>query len=114
MRETLRKEKWFVGVFTVSALLIVGGWIWALVALRHVSSPLVLHFNADIGISQIGELWNICAIALIALIAVTVDAVIGFALLARERFIAWLVAAAALSFSVLIFIALAAIISFNT
>jgi hypothetical protein len=114
MREILRREKWFVGALGISALLVAGGWVWAFVALRYTASPLALHFNADIGISQIGSLRNVSSIALISLVAVAADAIIGISLLERDRFLAWLTASAALLFSILIFIALAAIISFNT
>ena len=101
------------GIFAVSLLFVLGGWLWAYLTLRKIAEPLILHFNSISGITQIGNLRDIANIAVLGLITIFVDFWLAIELEERDRFLGKLLAAGGLFLSILIFIGFAAIIGVN-
>jgi len=100
-------------VFGASFVLVFGGWLWAVLALRHISQPLILHFNSYVGINQIGDIRDLTAVGFIGVLAVIMNFFIGLELDARDRLWGKMLAAATFFLAALIFIGFAAIINVN-
>lgn len=100
-------------LFLVSFALVFGGVLWTYFSLGGASGPVIIHFDSLTGISLIGSFWSLVGFGIMALIIVTFNFLIAFELRERDRFLARLAAVVTLLFAVLIFIALAAIISVN-
>lgn len=98
--------------FGVSLIFVIGGWIWAYLALRGASTPLILRFNAQ-GINQVGYFWDLAKVGIFGLGVVAVNFLISIELERRDRFLGKLAAVFTFFLSVLIFIYFAAIISVN-
>ncbi len=113
MLKKFSKFKIVTSAFAVSFCFVMGGWLWAYLALRKVSQPLIIHFNNAVGINQIGDLYDLTAVVLFGLIALLLDFCIALELEERDWFLGKLTAAAGLFLSILIFIGFAAIISVN-
>ena len=96
-----------------SALLILAGWIWAYFALRHITQPLILHFNRYDHINQIGDLADVAHIAFFGLLVTAANSAVALVLEARDWFWGKLVAAATAFFAILLFIFFVVIISVN-
>lgn len=103
----------FIAAFSVSALFIAGGFVWALIALWGVSPALIIHFTAGVGINEVGAIWRLCAVAALAVSAVCVNFLIAMELERRGWFLGALIAAATVLFGVLIFMYFRSIIFVN-
>jgi hypothetical protein len=112
MRHIL-KHKLLVAFFSLSLILVVGGGLWAWGALRHISQPLILHFNDKVGINQTGTVFDLLKVSAVGLVATLVNTLISAALVEREKFFSFFVAGGTLLINILIFIGFAAIISVN-
>lgn len=99
--------------FLTSLALVLSGWLWAYFSLRSIPSPYILRFVSDVGVTQLGDLEDIAAVGVVALIAVFLNFVLAFELETKSKFLAKLLAFSTLTFTVLIFIGFAAIISVN-
>lgn len=97
----------------LSVAFVLGGWLWAHFALKHISQPLILHFIPGGGITWVGNVRELAAIGATALVAVSINSILAFALEDRDWFWGKLLAAATLAISILLFIGFAAIISVN-
>jgi len=97
----------------VSILAVLGGYVWALIALRGSQATLILHFNNLSGINQYGGMSQIVFWGLFGLLAVSVNTLLALELADRERFLSKMVSAATVAFAALLFIAFAAIIGVN-
>ncbi len=113
MRLELLRRRIFVTAFVVSLLFVIGGLVWALVALKGVSPVLIVHFTAGVGINEVGTLWLLGAIAVLAVSAVCVNFLIAMELEKRGWFLSTLVAATTVLFGVLIFVYFQSIIFVN-
>ena len=109
----LLKFKIIIGSFVAALVLVAGGTIWAYFALRRITEPLILHYNGQRGISQIGDIWNLLAFGGMGFIMLALNFGIALALEERHPFWGKIVAVANLILGVLIFIGLMAIISVN-
>lgn len=105
---------------------VLGGWIWALVALSFVGSrqpgvPLILHFDDLRGITVVGGLGTIIFAGIFGLVVVGMNFAIAreftlrtsVANATRSRFLGRFLAGMTLAFAILLFIAFAAIINVN-
>jgi len=99
--------------FALCFLFVAGGWLWAYIAFRNINQPLILHFNNYAGITRIGDLADLTYPGILGLVVIFINFLIAFNLEERDWFLGKLMAAATLSFSILIFIGFAAIISVN-
>lgn len=97
----------------ISALFVISGWLWAHLALRGLDHPLIIHYASGRGIDATGSVGNLAQIGVLGIVIVLVNFALALELETRDRFLGKLVAAGALFFSILIFIAFAAIISVN-
>lgn len=112
-REKLTKYSLVSSTFLVSAAFVAGGWLWASVALRGATQPIIIHWSSVQGITQIGSVRNLTEAGILGLVVVAVNFFIALALEERDWFLGKLLAAATLVFSILLFIGFAAIISVN-
>jgi hypothetical protein len=113
MMQRIRKFRFISSIFLTSLIFIFGGMVWAYFALRGVKTPLVLHFNNLAGINQIGSSADLLRFGGTAIVFIILDLFLALELETRDIFLGKLLAAAALFFSILIFIGFAAIISVN-
>lgn len=113
MRLELLRRRIFVSVFVISILFIAGGLVWALVALWGVSPVLIVHFTAGVGINEVGTLWHLGAVGVLALSAVCMNFLIAAELEKRGWFLGALAAVVAMLFSILIFVYFRSIIFIN-
>ena len=98
----------------LSFLFVLGGSLWADLALRGVANaPLILHFNDIDGITSVGSLATIIFIGLLGLAIVIMNFFIALEFDARDRFLGKFTAVLTLIFAILLFIAFAAIINVN-
>lgn len=101
-------------VFLGALAFVVGGWVWAYVALRGITNtPLILHFDDLSGITAVGTLTNIMFMGFLGTVVVLVNFVTALEFEARDRFLGKLTAAITFIFAVLLFIAFTAIINVN-
>lgn len=110
---TAKKHRLIVGVFAISFILVVGGWLWAWFYLQTIDQTLILHFNDRVGINFVGRIGDLTGFVVMALVAVIMNFILALALEDRGWFLGKLLSAATLAFAVLIFIGFAAIISVN-
>ena len=108
------KIKGPVPVFLALAMVFVlAGSFWSFFALHASESRLILHFNEEDGITQTGSIAEVMNIGFGGLLLVLINGAIALSLDKRDRFWGKIVSVATLFMGVLIFIALAAIISVN-
>lgn len=103
----------FYGPFTASLLFIAGGWFWAWSVLGDIRSPLILHFSDYTGINQIGNMADIHGLGATGAIIVILNFILARTLRPKESRWVKLLAGATLFLAILLFTALAAIISVN-
>jgi hypothetical protein len=113
MPTKILRYKVISAAFGLCFVLVGGGVLWAYVALKNVSGPLILHYNSIEYITQIGDLRALLAAGVFGLIALLVNFILALELKEREWFLGELLAAGSVFMSTLIFIAFAAIISVN-
>ncbi len=111
--EKILKHRLVAVVGGASLVLIAGGWLWGYFALRHVRQPLILHFNNLVGIDYIGSASDLAVLGVFGLLSVLVNTFLALELEEKDWFWGKLLVAATAGFAVLLFIALAAIISVN-
>jgi len=118
MAEFIQKVRrhWPVAaVFGASLILVLGGWLWAALALRRVDATqtLILHFNNLVGINQVGDTGDLAVAGVLGIVAVIVNFLISVELEDRDWFLGKLITVATFAFSALLFIGFTAIISVN-
>jgi len=114
MGKKIIKHKALAAACLAAIALALGGFLWAYFSLWNMSGgPLVLHFNDMNGITDVGNLWGIASIGILGIVVTVVDFFIAMELEERDRFLGKIVAVASVFFAVLLFIAFAAILSFN-
>ena len=111
--QKILKYKLISTTFLVSGLLVLGAWLWAILALSGINQPLIFHFSSYAGINEIGNLGNFANIAVFSLLTVGLNFTLAFALVERDWFWGKLLAAGTLVYALLTFIGFAAIISVN-
>ncbi len=104
-----------ITAFCVMALaFVIGGCIWAYVALKSTGSgPFILHFNDIEGITEVWGISTILFMGIFGVIAVLADLVIAIELAGHERKLGNTLAAGGLVFAILLFMAFAAILKVN-
>ena len=97
----------------LSLIFVLGGWVWAFLALRNISQPLILHFSGQTGIDQTGFEGDLARVGIFGLVVVAINFLIAVELEARDRFLARVTSGVTLFLGLLIFIYFVAIISVN-
>ena len=98
----------------VSVAFVLGGFVWAYTSLSTSGAgPFILHFNDMDGITSVGGLGVIVFMGVFGLAATVMNFFIALEFEVRDRFLGKIMAAATLVFSVLLFIAFAAILNVN-
>ncbi len=112
-KDGILKFRIVYSMFLFDFALVLGGVLWAYFSLRNASGPVVIHFNDIAGINRIGSFWDVVGIGVTGLAIVVLNLFIALEFEKRDRFWGKLAAAFTVVVSILIFIALAAIISVN-
>lgn len=99
--------------FLLATVLILGGWIWAFLALRNLPKGIVTGFNSDVLINQIGSVSDFSAIGFFGILMVFFNFLISTELESRDSRFAKAVALVTALIGVLIFIYFSAIIGVN-
>ena len=100
-------------VFFLGLILVLGGWLWAILILGQIHQPLIVHFSSYTGITAIGGLSNFAYVAIFSLLVLVVNFCLALALEKRDQFWSKFMAITTLIYALLIFIGFAAIISVN-
>lgn len=100
-------------VWLISLAFVIGGWLWAYLAFKHSSGPLITHYTPLSGISSLGGRSELSEVGTFGLLVVLMNSWLAFELDKRGRFWGALVTGITFLFSVLIFIGFGAIISVN-
>jgi len=109
-------EKHLVSILCWTAVaFVLAGFSWSLVALAPIrATPIILHFNDIDGITAVGGLGTIVFMGVFGLLIVLMDFAIAHELDSRgRRFLGRYLAATALIFAILLFIAFLAIVNVN-
>lgn len=121
---TIIKHRVITGLFAAAFAFVVGGFVWALVAIDMRTSGgtggaigsirrIILHFNDIDGITRIGGIENLWYAGVFAMIAVGINYAIALELDVRDRIMGKIMAAVTLVAAILLFIACTAILSVN-
>lgn len=113
MLKTLARFKITSAAFFTSLALVLSGWLWAYFSLKNLPSPYILRFVSNLGVTQLGDIKDISAVGVVAVISVLLNFMIAFELETKAKFLAKLLSFSTLTFAALIFIGFAAIISVN-
>jgi hypothetical protein len=113
MLEQIKKYKLVSGLLAASAIFVLAGFGWAMAMLGKITGPLVLHFNDLQGITSVGSMGVIVFGGVFGIVVVLVNSSLALEFEERNPFFGKLVAVLTLIFSILLFIAFAAILSVN-
>jgi hypothetical protein len=113
MFEQIKKHRLVSGLIAASAAFVLGGFIWAMLALEKATGPLILHFNDLAGIAAVGGIGTIVFGGVFGIVVVIVNGFIAIEFEERNPLFGKLIAILTLVFAVLLFIAFAAILSVN-
>jgi len=104
-----------VSIFAAfSACFVAGGTLWAYLTLQGINAPVfIIHFNDISGITEVGGPSTIIFVGVFGLLVVAADWLIAVALEERDPVLGKITAVAGLLFSILLFIAFAAILNVN-
>lgn len=112
LRKALKSR--LVSISSCASLVFVSAaTIWAYIATKDISGPIVVHFNNVSGINQIGTFLDMVLVGVTGLVVIVINFFLALELEERDWFLGKIVAIATLFLSILIFIAFAAIISVN-
>ena len=113
MREFILKNKISVSLFVLSFLLVFIAWWAAYAKLHAITQPLIIHFNSQEGINQIGSMGDLTGVAVLSLVIVIVNGMIFLELQKRDWLWGNVLAAATALYCALIFIGFWVIIGVN-
>jgi len=113
MLEEIKKYKLVSGLLAASAIFVVAGFIWAMVAPQKANGPLILHFDELRGITAVGGIGIIVFAGIFGMAVVVINGFLAMALEKRSLLFGKLTAVLTLVFAVLLFMAFAVIISVN-
>ena len=103
----------FCGMFLLSAILVIGGFSWAYVALSPITQPLIIHFNDHIGINQIGGMSGLFRASILGFLIVATNAFLAFTALKTDEVYGYAIGVATLFLALLLFVGFVAIIRVN-
>lgn len=114
MLKNILKYKLVSIMSLISIAFVVGGFLWAYIALGGAGSgPFILHFNDMEGITSVGGLGTIVFMGAFGLIVTVMNALIALEFEGRNAFLGKLVAVLTLLLAILLFMAFASILSVN-
>jgi len=113
MLEKFNEHKLIAVLCGIAMAFVLGSFLWLYGALHSIQGPLILHYNADRGVTQTGNFGSLMGIGILGVIMVAVDTAIALELADRDRFWGTFLAAMTLVLAVLLFIAVSAIIGVN-
>ena len=113
MPEKLTDHKLIAALCGVALVLVAGSLVWSYYTLHTIQSPLILHYNDDVGVTQTGSLGSLMGMGILGVIVVLMNAAIAFELAERDKFLGTFLATMTVVFAVLLFIGVSAIIGVN-
>jgi hypothetical protein len=114
LKKILRHK--LVGIFSVVSLVLsLAGFAWAYFSLHGIAgtTPLILHFNDILGISEAGGSDQLLFMGIFGVLVVIGNSFIAFAFDERDAILGKLIAVLTFVLSVLLFIGFASIIGVN-
>ncbi|HVM76883.1 MAG TPA: hypothetical protein VMU07_01895 [Candidatus Paceibacterota bacterium] len=112
--KNILKHRTVSAIFLLALLFALGGGLWAYFSLSALGTgPFILHFNDMFGITSVGDIQPIAAMAVLGVVVVVMNFFIALELEDRDGFLGKIAAMGTLVFAVLLFVAFAAIINVN-
>ncbi len=109
----LWESRFVAGACGIAMVLAISAAVLPYIALRSISTPLVIHFSDATGIDRVGSVWEIVEIGMLGIVIVAVNSAVVFELEKRKLIWAKFLALATLLLAALIFAGVLAIISVN-
>lgn len=98
---------------SISTFGLISAAIWASIALFSSNQPQILQYANSLGIFRIGSVWDILMLIFTGIVFAVADYFVAVSLHSRSRFLSILTSAVSLFVSILIFIAVSAMIGVN-
>ena len=76
-------------MLALSGLLNLAAWVWVAWYIRPQADPVFLHYNILFGVDFIGEWWRVFYLPLTGTLIIFANAVIGWFLFQRDKYIAY-------------------------
>ncbi|MEK7065198.1 MAG: hypothetical protein AAB963_02020 [Patescibacteria group bacterium] len=107
-------KNWPIFITTVVALCLnIAAWIWLLIEIRPQTEPVFLHYNILFGVDYVGEWWQVLYLPISGLVIIIVNAVMGWLLFSRDKFLAQILNGISLFCQLFLFIAAALLVFLN-
>jgi hypothetical protein len=114
MIKKIARHRAAASLSAIAIALVGGGFAWALVAVSSSGSgPFIMHFNDMTGITSVGDLSAVIFIGIVGLVVTIMNFFISLEFEERDAFLGKIVVGGSLIFSILLFIAFAAILNVN-
>ncbi len=96
-----------------SLLLNIATWIWLLIEIRPQTEPVFLHYNILFGVDYVGEWWQVLYLPISGIVIIIVNAVMGWLLFNRDKFLAQILNGIGLFCQLFLLIAAALLVFLN-
>jgi len=107
-------KNWPIFITTVVSLCMnVATWVWLLIEIRPQTDPVFLHYNILFGVDYVGEWWQVLYLPISGLVIIVVNAVMGWLLFGRDKFLARILNSISLFCQLFLLIATALLIFLN-
>lgn len=101
-------------ITTVAALCLnIATWIWLLIEIRPQTEPVFLHYNILFGVDYVGEWWQVLYLPISGIVIIIVNAVMGWLLFGRDKFLAQILNGISLFCQLFLLIAAALLVFLN-
>lgn len=97
----------------VSLFLNIVIWVWLLIEIRPQTEPVFLHYNILFGVDYVGEWWQVLYLPISGLVIIIVNAVMGWLLFSRDKFLAQILNGISLFCQLFLLIAAALLVFLN-
>ena len=111
--QNIAKDKYLRVVFGLSLLVLIFNFVFSILYVGDVKTPLIIHFDSFNGIDFLGGRADVFGILTAGIVIVILNILLADFLYNRDRFLSFIFAFASLALSILILIAVSVIISVN-
>lgn len=107
------KDNYLMGTFGVAAALLLFTLVLVLIFFGETNTPLIIHFDTFRGIDFLGSKLHVFGIVFVGIVMFLINVGLAHTLYYRNRFLSYIIACATLVITLLILIAISAIIAVN-
>jgi len=100
-------------MLSLSLFLNLAVWIWLLWQIKPIAEPIFLHYNILFGVDLVGPWWKVLYLPIIGCVILLVNAILGWLLFGRDKFIAQFLNAVTVLCQMFLFIAAALLVFLN-